>query len=126
MKFRTIIVACAAALLALAAAGPAFAQSPLDDVPEEECAEQLLDLPALNACETADGRVVMDLPALRLVEPKGLDKEPEPAPVVKHDHGPGKLPRTGVNVGDLAAMGLAALAGGGVLVRRLRLALAST
>lgn len=125
MRLRTIIVACVAALLALVAAGPALAQAGapgLGDDPEDECAEQLLDLPALNACETADGRVVMDLPALKLVEPKGLDKEVTPEP----DDGPGGLPKTGANARDLAAIGLAALAGGGVLVRRLRLAAASS
>jgi LPXTG-motif cell wall-anchored protein len=123
MRLRTIIVACVAALLALAVAGPALAQAdPFEDIPEERCAERLLDLPALDACRTADGRVIMDLPALKLVEPKGLDKEVTPVP----DDGPGRLPKTGANARDLAAIGLAALAGGGVLVRRLRLAAASS
>lgn len=78
----------------------------------------VLDLPALNIDEDAEGRIVMDLPGLKLVgKPKA---RPAPAP------GPaGKLPKTGVNVGDLAAAGMAALAAGGILRRRLALRLAS-
>ena len=70
----------------------------------------LLDLPALNIQEDANGRVVMDLPGLKLVG-KGKGGRP------------GKLPTTGVNTGDFAALGAAVLAAGFVLLRKVRLAL---
>lgn len=83
--------------------------------------KSLLDLPALNVGEDAQGRVIMDLPGLKLVgKAKGAA-----APAPGKPGAPGKLPRTGANVGDLAAMGMAALSAGGVLARRLRLSLAS-
>jgi LPXTG-motif cell wall-anchored protein len=71
--------------------------------------EELLNLPALDSCRDAEGRVIMDLPALKLVGPAA----------------PKALPATGVNAGDFAAMGGAALAAGAVLLRRVRLAIAS-
>ena len=74
----------------------------------------LLDLPALNVQEDAEGRVVMDLPGLLLVGPAKGAGAGEPS----------KLPTTGVNVGDMFALGMAALSGGGVLARRLRLSVA--
>ena len=80
------------------------------------CVQQLLDLPALNSCKDAQGRVIMDLPGLTLVGPPEAKK----APVTPHR----ALPHTGVNVGDFAAIGLAALAGGAVLLRRMRLSFA--
>lgn len=88
--------------------GPALGE--LGDTEHGECEEELLDIPALDACEDAEGRVIMDLPGLKLVGPAD-DDEPT-------------LPETGANVGDIAAMGMAALAGGGVLLRRLRLSFA--
>jgi LPXTG-motif cell wall-anchored protein len=74
------------------------------------CVRDLLDLPALNSCEDAAGRVIMDLPALNMVGPEAAPK---------------RLPVTGANAGDFAAMGAAALAGGAALVRRVRMAVAS-
>jgi hypothetical protein len=84
--------------------------SELGNLEHGDCVRDLLDLPALRSCEDAQGRVIMDLPALNLVGPKRAPK---------------KLPVTGVNAGDLAAIGAAAVAAGAVLSRRVRLALAS-
>jgi LPXTG-motif cell wall-anchored protein len=66
-------------------------------------------MPAIDSCRDADGRVIMDLPALKLVGPAA----------------PKKLPATGVNAGDFAALGGAVLAAGFALLRRVRLAIAS-
>lgn len=85
--------------------GPALGE--LGNTEHGECVEELLNIPALDACEDAEGRVIMDLPGLKLVGPA----RPE-------------LPETGANVGDIAAIGMAALAGGGVMLRRLRLSFA--
>jgi LPXTG-motif cell wall-anchored protein len=126
-KIRVLVVAVLAAVFGLAFGGAALAQvsdlpgmgtaaentggleapavGELGDTEHGPCVKELLNMPALESCEDAEGRVIMDLPALKLVSPK-------------------KLPETGVNVGDLAAMGAAALASGGVLLRRVRLALA--
>ena len=80
---------------------------------KEQCVETVLDLPALHDCKDAQGRNMLELPAI------GILREPAtPAP------NKGSLPKTGVHVEDFAAIGLAALAGGAVLVRRLRLAVA--
>jgi LPXTG-motif cell wall-anchored protein len=77
---------------------------------------KVLDLPALNVDRDAMGRIVMDLPGLKLVSrPHGAAGAGAPA----------KLPKTGANVGDLFAAGMAALSTGGVLARRLKLSLAS-
>lgn len=131
-KARLALVATFVAIFGLAFGGPALALFPeepggdpqapggiqMPAIPElgndehGECVRDLLDLPALQSCEDAAGRVIMDLPALNLVGPK--------AP-----RAPKRLPVTGMNVGDFAAMGAAALAAGGVLLRRVRLALAS-
>ena len=81
----------------------------LGDTSHGPCVQQLLNVPALNSCRDANGKVIMDLPALTLVGPAA----------------PKKLPATGANTGDIAAMGAAALAAGFVLLRRVRLALAS-
>ncbi len=81
----------------------------LGDTSHGPCVEQLLDQPALNACRDANGKVIMDLPALQLVGPAA----------------PKKLPATGMNAGDFAAIGAAALAFGAVILRRVRPALAS-
>jgi len=81
----------------------------LGDTRHGPCVEELLNLPALDSCRDAEGRVIMDLPALKLVGPAA----------------PKALPATGVNAGDFAAMGGAALAAGAVLLRRVRLAIAS-
>ena len=81
----------------------------LGDTSHGPCVQQLLNMPALNSCRDANGKVIMDLPALTLVGPAA----------------PKKLPATGANTGDIAAIGAAALAAGFVLLRRVRLALAS-
>jgi|SRR5207302_8533559 len=82
----------------------------MGDTSHGPCVQQLLNMPALNSCRDANGKVIMNLPALTLVGPA--------APVKK-------LPATGANTGDIAAIGAAALAAGFVLLRRVRLALAS-
>jgi LPXTG-motif cell wall-anchored protein len=81
----------------------------LGDTSHGPCVEQLLNIPALDSCRDADGKVIMDLPALKLVGPAA----------------PKKLPATGMNAGDFAAIGAAALAFGAVILRRVRPALAS-
>lgn len=86
------------------------------------------DVPAIDGCQTADGRTILDLPGMKVVGPADPDEpapapQPEPAPAPK---APAKrLPTTGVNAGDFLAMGMAALGGGGVLLRRLRLSFTS-
>jgi LPXTG-motif cell wall-anchored protein len=127
-KIKVLVVA-AAATLGLGFGASAFAQMPnlpgmgttgtggltapavgsLGDTSHGPCVEQLLDQPALNACRDANGKVIMDLPALQLVGPAA----------------PKKLPATGMNAGDFAAIGAAALAFGAVILRRVRPALAS-
>jgi hypothetical protein len=133
-KIRVLLVTGMAVVFGLGLSGSAFALFPempggdpeadggiqapaVNELGNDEhgpCVRDLLDLPAIEACEDAQGRVVMDLPALNLVGPK--------APVAK---APRRLPVTGVNVGDLAAMGSVALAAGAALTRRVRMALAS-
>jgi LPXTG-motif cell wall-anchored protein len=81
----------------------------LGDTSHGPCVEQLLNIPALDSCRDANGKVIMDLPALKLVGPAA----------------PKKLPATGMNAGDFAAIGAAALAFGAVILRRVRPALAS-
>ena len=81
----------------------------LGDTSHGPCVQQLLNMPALNSCRDANGKVIMDLPALTLVGPAA----------------PKRLPATGVNTGDMAAIGAAVLAAGFVLLRRVRLAVAS-
>lgn len=106
-KIRVLIVAALVGVWAFGLVGSASA-APSKEF-KEECVEEVLDLPALPVCKNADGLHIMELPAI------GILREPaSPAPK--------PLPKTGVNVGDFAAMGLAALAGGSVLLRRLRLA----
>lgn len=127
-RIRVLLVTALVAVFGLALGGSALAQisdlpgmgtnentggleapavGELGDTEHGPCVEELLGLPALDTCVDAEGRVIMDLPALKLVGPRA----------------PSKLPVTGVNAGDLAAMGAAALAGGAVLLRRVRLAL---
>ena len=84
----------------------------LGDTSHGPCVQQLLNMPALNSCRDANGKVIMDLPALTLVGPAGQRQ-------------PRRLPATGVNAGQIAAIGAAALAAGLVLQRRVRMALAS-
>lgn len=84
----------------------------LGDTSHGPCVQQLLNMPALNSCRDANGKVIMDLPALKLVGPAAA-------------RAPRRLPVTGVNSGQIAAIGAAALAGGLVMLRRVRMALAS-
>jgi LPXTG-motif cell wall-anchored protein len=127
-KIRVLVVSAFALVFGLSFAGSAFAQlgglpgmkttgmggleapavGELGDTSHGPCAEKLIDVPAVGACKDRKGKIIMDLPALTLVGPS-----------------PRTLPATGVNVWDFAAMGAIALAGGTVLLRRVRMALAS-
>lgn len=93
---------------------------------EPECTdadEELpVDVPAVDGCTTPDGRTILDLPGVKVVSPS--EPGDEPAAPARPD-APSELPVTGVNVGDFLALGMAALSGGGVLLRRLRLSLTS-
>jgi LPXTG-motif cell wall-anchored protein len=109
-RLRIALVAGLVAAFGFGAAlsTPAAAQHP-------DCVEDVLDLPALNVCKDADGLHHMKLPAMGVLS--------EPAPPVEEEPEPTRaLPRTGLEAQDFAAIGLAALAGGAVLLRRLRLA----
>jgi len=127
-KVKATLIAAIAVVFGGLMAGQAFAQLPamgtansatggliapalgnLGDTSHGPCVQQLLNMPALNSCRDANGKVIMNLPALSLVGPAA----------------PKKLPATGANTGDIAAIGAAALAAGFVLLRRVRLALAS-
>ena len=136
LRLKVLLVASAAAILAVGLSASAFAQlgpgtgsadratggligpalGNLGNTEHGPCVKQLLDLPALRGCKDAAGHVIMDLPGLTLVSPPEAVAK---APVTHH-----ALPHTGVNVGDFAAIGLAALAGGAVLLRRMRLSFA--
>ena len=128
-KVKATLIAAIAVVFGGLMAGQAFAQLPamgtansatggliapalgnLGDTSHGPCVQQLLNMPALNSCRDANGKVIMDLPALTLVGPANAPK---------------RLPATGANTGDIAAIGAAALAAGFVLLRRVRLALAS-
>jgi LPXTG-motif cell wall-anchored protein len=137
LRLKVLLVSSAAVVLAAGLGGSAMAQlgpgtgsadratggligpaiNEMGNTEHGPCVQQLLDLPALNSCRDAEGRVIMDLPGLTLVGPPS--PAPKRAPAAHR-----ALPRTGVNAGDLAAFGLAALAGGAVLLRRMRLAFA--
>lgn len=131
-KLKATLIAAVVALFGVALAGQAFAQAnplgglpgmgttgtggltapalgDLGDTSHGPCVQQLLNMPALNSCRDANGKVIMNLPALTLVGPAA----------------PKKLPATGANTGDIAAIGAAALAAGVVLLRRVRMAMAS-
>lgn len=132
-KIKTALVVGVAAVLGLAFTGTASAQigdlpgmgtaganqggleapavGELGDTEHGPCVEELLNMPAIDSCRDAAGRVIMDLPALKLVGPA--------------EAAPKRLPATGLNVGDFAAMGGAVLAAGFALLRRVRVALAS-
>jgi LPXTG-motif cell wall-anchored protein len=116
-RFRAFLVLALVAAWGFGLAGAASAGAggdlPLDA--HEDCVENVMDLPALNVCKDAQGRHILDLPAV------GALREPAPAAAPKADR---KLPKTGLAVEDFAAIGLAAMAGGAVLLRRLRLAVA--
>ena len=136
LRLKVLLVGAAAAALAIGLGASAFAQlgpgtsmadkatggiigpalGSLGNTEHGPCVQQLLNLPALRGCKDAQGHVILDLPALTLVGPP--TPTARPAPVIR------ALPRTGINVGDFAAIGLAALAGGAVLLRRMRLAFA--
>jgi LPXTG-motif cell wall-anchored protein len=115
---RMILLGAMVAMFGFAVAGSALAQPGENGIPldaPEDCVENVMDLPALNVCKDAQGRHILDLPAI------GPLREPA-APAAPADEGDRALPKTGLHTEDFAAIGLAALAGGAVLMRRLRLA----
>lgn len=117
-RMRSLVMVGFLALFGWAMAGMAHAQPGEHGIPidaNEDCVEEVMDLPALNVCKDAQGRHILDLPAIGSLREPAAPKEKAPSK---------KLPKTGMHVEDLAAIGLAALAGGSVLVRRLRLAVA--
>jgi LPXTG-motif cell wall-anchored protein len=114
-RFRLLLVGALVAFFGFGFAGIALAQEPPIDAPED-CVTNVMDLPALNVCKDRNGLHILDLP--------GMGPLREPAPSVAPATTTKKLPKTGMHVEDFAAVGLAALAGGGVLLRRLRLAVA--
>jgi LPXTG-motif cell wall-anchored protein len=114
-RMRAFLLMALVAAWGFGLAGIASAQGDLPLDAHEDCVENVMDLPALNVCKDKNGRHILDLPAI------GALREPAPTPKPAASK---KLPKTGMHVEDFAAVGLAALAGGGVLLRRLRLAVA--
>jgi LPXTG-motif cell wall-anchored protein len=117
-RFRVLLMVGLVACWGFAMAGSASAQPGENGVPidaPEDCVENVMDLPALNVCKDAQGRHLLDLPAI------GTLREPLPAKAPTTG-GTGKLPKTGMHTEDFMAIGGAALAAGFVLLRRLRLA----
>lgn len=118
LRLRVVLLGAMVAIFGFAVGGSALAQGdnglPLDA--PEDCVENVMDLPALNVCKDAQGRHILDLPAM------GPLREPAPPAAPAADEGDRALPKTGLHTEDFAAIGLAALAGGAVLMRRLRLA----
>jgi LPXTG-motif cell wall-anchored protein len=112
-RLRALLMVGLVAAWAWVLGGAAFAAQPIPPDASKDCVTEVMDLPALNVCKDAQGRNILELPAI------GELREPStPAPA----SGSGKLPHTGMHTEDFAAMGLAAVAGGAVLLRRLRLA----
>lgn len=111
-RFRLAMLAGLVALFGWGMAGSALAQSDLPIDAPDDCVENVMDLPALNVCKDAAGRHILNLPAI------GSLREPAPTKAAST----GSLPKTGFEVEDFAAIGMAAAAGGAVLLRRLRLA----
>jgi LPXTG-motif cell wall-anchored protein len=114
-RFRALLLVGLVAAFGFGIAGIASAQQPIPPGASKDCVTEVMNLPALNVCKDAQGRNILELPAI------GELREPStPAPAKSG----GTLPKTGMHTEDFAAIGLAALAGGAVLVRRMRLAVA--
>jgi LPXTG-motif cell wall-anchored protein len=113
-RIRAFVLVGLISAFAVGIGGVALAGDVPADAPED-CVEMVMDLPALPICKDKNGLHIMDLPAI------GELREPAPTTAPAADK---KLPKTGMHIEDFAAIGLAALAGGGVLLRRLRLAVA--
>lgn len=120
-SMRSLLVVGLVAVFGWAFASSALAQPGENGVPfdaHEDCVENVMDLPALNVCKDAQGRHILELPAI------GALREPAPTKAAPKARAGRKLPKTGVDAEDFAAIGLATLAGGAVLLRRLKLAVA--
>src|SRR5688500_16498467 len=117
LRLRMILLGAMVAMFGFAVGGSALSQPGENGLPidaPEDCVENVMDLPALNVCKDAQGRHILNLPAI------GSLREPAtPQPAARTG---GSLPKTGLEVEDFAAIGMAAAAGGAVLLRRLRLA----
>ena len=114
-RLRALLLVGLVAAFGFGMASAASAQQPIPPDASKDCVTEVMNLPALNVCKDAQGRNILELPAI------GELREPAtPAPA----KGGGSLPKTGMHTEDFAAIGLAALAGGAVLVRRMRLAVA--
>jgi len=112
-RLRALLMIGLVAAFGWMLAGGAFAAQPIPPTASKDCVTEVMNLPAMNVCKDAAGRNILELPAI------GELREPAtPAPA----RGSGKLPHTGMRTEDFAAIGVAALAGGAVLLRRLRLA----
>jgi LPXTG-motif cell wall-anchored protein len=117
-RIRVLLLVGLVALWGGVLAGGAFAQERDPNIPAdapEDCVEEVMDLPALNVCKDAQGRHLLDLPAIGVLREPLPSKQPAPA-------GGGGLPKTGLHTEDFMALGGAVLAAGFVLLRRLRLA----
>lgn len=118
-RFRVLLMVGLVAAWGFALAGGASAQDRDPSIPPDapaDCVENVMDLPALNVCKDAQGRHLLDLPAIGTLREPLPSKQPAPAA------GTGRLPKTGMHTEDFMAVGGAALAAGFVLLRRLRLA----
>jgi len=116
-RFRVLLMVGLVAAWAFAFAGGALAQERDPNIPADapkDCVEEVMDLPALNVCKDAQGRHLLDLPAIGVLR--------EPATPKPATGGTGKLPKTGMHTEDFMALGGAVMAAGFVLLRRLRLA----
>jgi LPXTG-motif cell wall-anchored protein len=114
-RLRGLLLVGLVAAFGFGIAGMASAQQPLPPTASKDCVTEVMNLPAMNVCKDAQGRNILQMPAI------GELREPStPAPA----RSSGTLPKTGMNAGDFAAIGAAALAGGAVLIRRMRLAVA--
>lgn len=117
-RLRVLLLVGLVALWGGVFAGGASAQERDPNIPPdapEDCVEEVMDLPALNVCKDAQGRHLLDLPAI------GVLREPA-TPKPATGGGGGGLPKTGMHTEDFMALGGAVLAAGFVLLRRLRLA----
>lgn len=118
-RIRVLLLVGLVALWGGVFAAGASAQERDPNIPAdapEDCVENVMDLPALNVCKDAQGRHLLDLPAIGVLREPLPSKQPAPA------RGGGGLPKTGMHTEDFMALGGAVLAAGFVLLRRLRLA----
>ena len=81
-RFRVLLMVGLVAAWAFALAGGAFAQERDPNIPAdapEDCVEEVMDLPALNVCKDAQGRHLLDLPAIGTLREPLPSKQPAAA-----------------------------------------------